>query len=315
MTAAPSASLSVVVCGEALIDLIQQADGSFSAVTGGSPKNTATALARLGVPAGLVSRVGNDKFGNLIRTQLSESGVDLSLLAITKDPTTMAIASLDDSGSASYSFYINGCADGTWTVDELPFDFGDAKFVVIAGSLSLPIPAMSETFDTLFEREVGKRVVVFDPNIRTALIGGRNDIAPRMDKWISQSTIVKASSEDIAWRHPQEAIDVVAKRWLETGPVLVAVTDGAEGAHLITKQHAVWRPAPKVEVVDTVGAGDTFTAGLVEWLLSNAKTDPTSISNLSMEEMEAATDAAIRVASDTCTRSGANPPWRHELSA
>jgi fructokinase len=300
---------AVVVCGETLIDLIQQGDGSFRAVPGGSPHNTATALGRWGVRPALLSRVGQDHFGALIRAGLTRSGVDLSLVANTREPTSLAVATLDAAGSASYSFYVDGCADGTWSAEALPEFSPQAHCCIIAGSFALAVPAMAAAFERLFEREAN-RLLVFDPNVRPVLVGERAPVEARFDRWISRSTIVKASAEDVHWRHPDVPLADVAQRWLQTGPSLVVITEGARGSRAFTRDVALSRPAPTVAVVDTVGAGDTFTAGLVEWLLGNDVRTPDAIRELTPAQLESAIDAATAVAADTCTRPGADPPWR-----
>jgi len=314
MTVAEAAAgTEVVVCGEALIDLIQQPDGSYLAVPGGGPKNTVIALARLGVRGALVARIGSDGFGDRIREQLGSAGVDCSLLTETPEPTTLAIASLDERGSATYSFYIDGCADGTWSISALPADLGSAKFCVLAGSLSLPTDSMAAAFDHLISREA-HRVVVFDPNIRPALIRDADAVAARFDAWVAASVIVKASAEDVEWRYPGQPLADVANRWLGVGPSLGTLTDGAGGGHAFTLKQSVEEPAPDVLVVDTVGAGDTFTAGMVEWLLRHGVSTPGRIAQLSQDELRAALRAAVSLASDTCTRRGADPPWRKPAS-
>jgi len=299
----------VVVCGESLIDFIQQPDGAFIPVPGGSPKNTAIALARLGVPTALVSRVGTDRFGDLIHAQLQESGVDLSLMVRTAEPTTLAIASLDAAGAASYSFYINGCADGSWSVEGLPDNIGDPSFCVVAGSLALATPAMADALQHLLAREA-RAIIVLDPNIRRALIRNGGAVARRLDHWIAMSTIIKTSSEDLEWRHPGEPTAAVAQRWLETGPSLVVVTHGGGGAEAFTANARTDQAAPAVEVVDTVGAGDTLTAGLVEWLLRSGVEGRGDVAGLSAAQLDDGVAAAVALATDTCTRRGADPPWR-----
>lgn len=302
-------AFNVIVCGEALIDLLEQPDGSFLARPGGSPTNTAVALSRLGTRTELVARLAADRFGNLLRMHLTESGVDLSCVVRSAEPTTLAVVSLDETRNARYSFYIDGCADGSWSTTDLPSALAATDVLVMSGSLALPTPAMAEVMENLLDRAQGQLVVVFDPNIRPALIADKSTATNRLDRWITQSTIVKASAEDAAWRWPDKTIEEVAQEWVEQGVTLVVITDGARGAYGCTASASVRCDAPPVDVIDTIGAGDTFTAGLISWLADHSFTIPDALRSLTSSQLKAALDAAIALASDTCTRPGADPPW------
>ncbi|MGI8648092.1 MAG: carbohydrate kinase [Acidimicrobiales bacterium] len=302
-------AFNVIVCGEALIDLLEQPDGSFLARPGGSPTNTAVALSRLGIRTALVARLAADRFGNLLRTHLTESGVDLFSAVHSAKPTTLAVASLDETKNASYSFYIDGCADGSWSTADIPNALDATDVLVVSGSLALPTPAMAEVMENLLHRAQGQLVVVFDPNIRPALITDKSTVTNRLDRWITQSTIVKASAEDVAWRWPDKTIEEVAHEWIEQGVALIVITDGARGAYGYTTSASTRCEAPAVDVIDTIGAGDTFTAGLINWLAEHSFTTSDALRSLTSSQLKAALDAAIALASDTCTRPGADPPW------
>ncbi|MGH3545934.1 MAG: carbohydrate kinase family protein [Mycobacteriales bacterium] len=300
---------NVIVCGEALIDLLELPDGSFLARPGGSPTNTAVALSRLGISTALIARLASDRFGNLLRTHLTESGVDLSRTAHSAAPTTLAVASLNETRNASYSFYIDGCADGSWSTTDLPSALDSVDVLVVSGSLALPTPTMAEAMESLLDRAQGQLTVVFDPNIRPVLIADDGSVAHRLDRWIARSTIVKASAEDVAWRWPGRTMEEVAHEWVERGVALVVITDGARGAYGCTANAFARCDAPSVNVIDTVGAGDTFTAGLINWLASHNCVTPDALRSVTSSQLEAALDTAGTLASETCTRPGADPPW------
>jgi fructokinase len=259
--------VNVTVCGEALIDEIETPDGVVDSHPGGSPANTAAVLAMLGISTQLITRLGDDKYGKRLRIAFEALGVDISLAQASELPTTVATAKLDANGNATYEFTI----DNTWR----PIGTIDADALVVSGSLALPI-------DSMFP-------IVFDLNIRPALAIDRAKTVERMNKWIERATIVKASAEDIAWAYPNASIEDVAQSWLDAGATHAFVTDGGRGAYGRTKTQSLWVESPRVEVVDTVGAGDTFTAAMVSRLQADLET-----------QLRFATD----LASQACTRAG-----------
>lgn len=305
----------IVVCGEALVDLVGEPDGrTFRARPGGSPANTAVGLARLGTPAALLARLASDELGRLLREHLAASGVDLRLVVHAPEPTTLALATLDELGRAEYTFYVDGCADGGWSPADLPDALpAGTRAVHVSGSLALAVPAMGEVLEAFLARESGRRTVVVDPNVRPALARDERDLRERLRRWLGLADIVKVSGDDLAWLHPGEPVAEVTARWQRLGPPLVAVTLGAGGAHARCGEHAVTLPAEPVEVVDTVGAGDAFTAGLLDWLARHDRLGPGRLPALTAGELSAALGAALHVSGLTCTRPGANPPWRGEL--
>jgi fructokinase len=309
-------SLRVLCIGEALIDRIEHLDGSATDTVGGSPKNTAVALARLGVSTALLARIGDDEYGAMIRRELDESGVDPSYLVTTVEPTTIATASVDESGEATYTFRIDGHSDGTWSPRELPSSFGDATIVVLAGSLSLALDGLRNTYDRIFDDRM-RRILVFDPNIRPLLIGEDPDTNAlarlKLAEWVAKATVVKASTDDLLWSHPGRPPLDVAQAWVECGTPLVLITDGANGAFAVTGRHEARLPAPHLDAVDSIGAGDAFTAGVSRWLLSHDINDRTAVEGLNRTQLEGLLVAGIEVATITCTRRGADPPWLEEL--
>lgn len=301
----------VLACGEALIDLFAQPDGSLRARLGGSPANTAVALSRLGVTTTLVARLSIDAFGDLLRSQLRSSGVELGWAQTVTAPSTRAVAVLDEHGEAQYRFYVAGCADDGWSTSDIPRSLGGVEVVAVSGSLALATPSMGDAVEGLLRREQHRRVIVLDPNIRTALITDPSDARARLERWLSMATIVKASTDDVAWWSPGSSIEEVAQEWISQGLELIVITDGVNGAYAATNEVAVRCPAPAVTVVDSVGAGDTFTAGFIDWLLRHGYCALGAVSSLSAVELAAALDSASVLAADTCTRPGADPPWRN----
>src|SRR2546430_14514795 len=193
----------VAVCGEALVDLVPARSGeAYEARPGGGPLNVAVGLGRLGVDVALLGRLAHDRFGRLLRDHLRGSKVSLELIAASAAPSTLAVLNLDPSGVAAYDFYIDGCADGGWRVDELPAELFAGAALHLSGSLALPVPTMGDALETLLSRERPRRVIAFDPNIRPSLIRDEATVRFRLERWLSLADVVKASTEDLAWIAP-----------------------------------------------------------------------------------------------------------------
>jgi fructokinase len=252
----------------------------------------------------------------MIREDLDQSRVDPSYLVTTLEPTTVAIASVDENGKATYTFRIDGHSDGTWSAQELPASFGNTIIVVLAGSLSLPLQGMRGVYDRIFDT-LSAHILVFDPNIRPRLIGDDPRaiaaVQRKLTEWIAKSTIVKASTDDIEWSHPNERPLDVARAWVQSGTPLVLITDGPNGAYAVTTRYELYREAPEIDSVDSIGAGDAFTAGVSRWLLGHDIRDRTDVAALSRVQLDSLLQAGINVATITCTRRGADPPWLYEL--
>lgn len=289
----------LLVCGEALIDLVGRPDGTYLARPGGGPANTAVTLGRLGVPVGLAARISRDAFGEQLRAHLEASDVDLTASRDVDEPTTLAVATLDDEGVARYSFYWQGTADWRWTAAELP-DVDDDVRAVVIGSLAVALPPGNDAVEA-WARDCG-RPVVLDPNVRPSLLGDRDTYRQRLDRLVQSATVVKVSDEDLAWTHPgQDPIDVV-RGW---GRPLAVVTRGPDGAFgVVDGGDPVEVDGRSVEVVDTVGAGDSFTGGLLSVL---------DLDDLA-SSLQPALTRAIEVSAITCSRAGADPPRVRELA-
>jgi len=302
----------IVVCGEAMIDRIHNADGTHRAAPGGGPFNTARALARLGVPAGFLGRLSDDVFGRQMAGLLVSEGASLELASIGPEPTTIAIADVDDEGFAEYQFLVEGTSAPNLTLDMIPERFGPDVEAVHLGTLGLVLEPMASTLAEIVNREHGRRLVMLDPNIRVGLVPDA-EYRMRLNSAISQSTIVKASKADLAWIYPGVDHEVAAAQILGEGVSLVVVTLGANGAFGAHRNERIHVKAPQVDVVDTIGAGDAFGAALLAWLHDHHALRPDL--SLERDEIKAALGFACLAGALTCTRAGAEPPWKWEMQA
>jgi fructokinase len=306
----------VVVCGEAVIDLVPDGPGGEQwARPGGSPANVAVALARLGTPAQLLARLSTDHFGQILREHLGAAGVDLSLAVSTPQATAVAAVDLDPTGAPRYAFQLDGRTDDGWSRADLPPHLPEDAALHVSGAFALVRPAMRDTVAALLAREAGQRVVSFDPNPRPLLSADPEPVRSTLEKWVSLCDLVRASTEDLAWAYPDTPYETVARRWRERGPAVVVVTRGRDGVHALGPAGACDLPAEPVHVVDTVGAGDAFTAGLLTALDGSGQLTPSSLRDLDRDALVAALRFALRVAALTCARPGADPPRRAELES
>jgi fructokinase len=296
----------IVVCGEALIDRI----GGLNS-PGGGPFNTARALARLGTPTQFLGRLSTDASGLQLRELLAADGADLAMTSIGPEPTTLAIIEVDGEGHAAYRFVSEGTSAPNLTSQMVPASFAPSVNALHVGTLGLVFEPIATTIAALINREHTKRLVMVDPNIREPMLHGADGYRPRLDRIIAQSTIVKASDADVAWLFPTLPFLEAARALLARGPRLVIVTLGAEGAVGISVDSEVKVLAPAVQVVDTIGAGDAFGAALLAWLHDHSKLSRDL--RLEPDELRGALEFACLVASLTCTRAGADPPWSGEL--
>ncbi|WP_205327258.1 carbohydrate kinase [Glycomyces sp. YM15] len=301
------------VVGEALIDLkVGHEDaGHPVAHPGGSPMNVAVTLGRLGSEVAFLGRVSGDAFGRLLRTHLEASDVDLRWVVDAKEPTSLAIVSVDPVGSASYAFHVEGTADWQWTEGELPHRPGlDA---VHAGSLALAVDPGGAVVERWLTDLSAGTTISLDPNVRPALLGDREGYRERLERWLEFAAIVKVSDEDLEWIWPGVDPAELAESWITKGRKLVVVTRGGEGSLVWAGGEAFAVPAAPVDMVDTVGAGDSFSGALLDWLGRNDRLRPGGLDRLTAGEAREAVAFASTVAAITCSRAGANPPFRSEL--
>ncbi|HVS49043.1 MAG TPA: carbohydrate kinase [Candidatus Dormibacteraeota bacterium] len=302
----------IVVCGEALIDMIPNGDGTRRAAPGGGPFNTARALARLGVPTAFLGRLSEDVFGRQLASLLVSDGASLELASVGPESTTIAVADVDSEGFAEYQFFVEGTSAPNLIPEMVPEELGPEVSALHVGTLGLVLEPMASTLVDLMSREHGKRLVMLDPNIRVGLVAD-TEYRDRLQTAISQSTIVKASHADLAWLYPGLDHQETADRILSAGVSLVVVTLGADGAFGAHRDARMTVAAPHVDVVDTIGAGDAFGAALLAWLHDHGAIRPDL--HLEPDELKAALDFACLAGALTCARAGADPPWKWEMKA
>jgi fructokinase len=311
----------ITVCGEALIDLVDCGGGRFQAHPGGSPANVAVGLSRLGAPASLLARVSTDAFGRLLRAHLDDNGVDPRYLVQAPERTTLAVVSLDRSGVATYDFYVEGTADWHWRSAELPDPLPDDVTALHSGSLALAVEPGASLLTALLRRERnrGQLTISIDPNLRPTFEASRQSALVRVEEQVRLADVVKVSADDLGWLLPGESTVKCARRWQAMGPAVVVVTLGASGAVAVAANGIeLRRPSVPVTVVDTVGAGDAFTAGMLDamrrfGLLGVAGRD--GLRTISAELLRVIVDQAMLVAALTCGRAGADSPTWAEVQA
>lgn len=291
--------------GEVLIDLIpSSAGGDRVPVVGGGPANTAKALARLGFESYFIDGISTDAYGEMCRKELLSDKVNLSYAPAINKPTALAIVSLDASGSASYEFKLDGTAtfdfDRTWLPDP-----SNPPAVLHVGTLGTLIEPGASTLYA-WAQEVDAPIV-YDPNIRTSILNDRDKYLASVIKWAALAKVVKLSEDDASWLFPEKSFADVAKTFIAMGVELVVITLGADGIIGFTDRCEVKVPGVKVNVVDTVGAGDTVGAILVEAIVAFG------IRNLHNEQLELTLKRAAQAAAITCSRAGAKPPMKAEL--
>ncbi|MCW0457368.1 carbohydrate kinase family protein [Xanthomonas sacchari] len=304
-----------VVCGEALYDIF--IDGyagtsvGMTARQGGSPFNVAIGLARLGAPSALFTGLSTDPLGRQLRATLEGEGVALDYCIDKREATTLVMVALDASGVPNYAFYGTGCADRALTEADLPTldaRVGGLHF----GSYTLVAETTASTFQALAERERGQRLISLDPNVRPTVEPDMAVWRARLARWIALAHVVKVSQEDIELLYPQQDPFAIARSWLQQGPSLVVMTLGGDGAVAWRGDSEARVPGRVVQVVDTVGAGDSFQAALLQQL-----PDPAALAALGSEPaaLERLLQFCVAAAAINCTRAGANPPSLDDVRA
>ena len=296
----------VWVSGEVLIDLIPNGS-ERKPIVGGGPANTAKALAKIGIETQFIDGISTDDYGQMAKDELVASGVKLDYVKYSDKPTCLAVVSLSDSGSASYEFVIENTATFDFTPDWLPNPQTELPSLLHIGTLATAIePGASVLFE--WTQSVSKVApIVFDPNIRPAIISDSKQYLMQVERWVSISSVVKVSDEDINWLYPSLEIDQVVNNWLAKGPSLIVVTYGDKGLVGYRVGEKVIVDAVKVAVMDTVGAGDTVGAILVEVIVKDG------LATLSGVRLEMMLKRAAKAAAITVSRSGANPPTLKEI--
>ena len=300
----------IICCGEALIDMLprqtESGERAFAPHAGGAVFNTAVALGRLGAPVQFFSGLSSDLFGTILRDQLAASHVDSTPAAIMDRPTTLAFVTLTN-GHASYAFYDENTAGRMLSVDDLPPSGPDALFF---GGISLVGEPCGAAYQALMRREAPTRVTMIDPNIRPGFITDEARYRARLTDMLGVAHIIKTSDEDLEWITGNT--DAAALR-AQTGAQIVLLTRGSDGITVVTADGSIDVPAQKATVVDTVGAGDTFSAGFLAEMHKRGLLTKSTLANATAADLTAAAAFGARVAAITVSRAGANPPWAAEL--
>jgi fructokinase len=295
----------ILVGGEALYDLVAAADGSVSGHPGGGPFNTARTIGRLRQPVAYLGRLSTDRLGATHERMLREDGVDLSATQRTDAPSTLALASLDEEGVASYSFYAAGTAAPGLTpaaaLAALPLEVA----ALHVGTLGLVLEPLAAALEAVVARLAGRTMVVVDPNVRPWVIHAPDVYRARLEHVLEMADVVKVSEEDVAWLDPSRPVLEAARELLAYGPKVVLLTQGPAGATILSAGGDFFVAPVAVEMVDTIGAGDAFGGGFLAWWCSHG---------LGRDELardglvvEAARFAAV-VAARTVSVAGASPP-------
>ena len=307
----------ILCCGEALIDMVAapSLDGpdGFVPHSGGAVFNTAIALGRLGARAGMLTGLSRDMFGDQLADALKASDVDTTHIIRSDRPSTLAFVKLED-GQASYSFFDENSAGRMIRAEDMPELPSDVT-ALFFGGISLASDPSASAYAALLDRQGGSRAVMIDPNIRPLFITDAEGYRRRMAAMIRQADIVKVSDEDLNWLNPAPLTQAEKiSAMLDTGPSVVIVTQGAEGAiATLADGTSIAVPAVKTNVVDTIGAGDTFNAGFLAKLSELGLLTPEALGTLDPDALRDAMTYGARVAAITVSRVGANPPWANEL--
>ncbi|WP_328882391.1 carbohydrate kinase family protein [Streptomyces sp. NBC_00299] len=299
----------IVVAGEALIDLVPQGTGALAGLKpalGGGPYNTAVALGRLGSPTAFCSRTSYDAFGEALLDGLRAAGVDVSAVQRGMEPTTLAVATIDDKGSAAYSFYVEGTADRLFTAPaELPAGARAVSF----GTCSLVLEPGASAYEELMRNAASQGVfTALDPNIRAGLIPDPDGYRARFKSWLPSVSLLKLSEDDALW------LGGTPREWLAAGPSAVVITQGGAGLTAFTRDGAEHSVAgEEVDVVDTIGAGDTVNAALLHGLAAQDALSAEALVGLGADGWTRLLRFAARAAAITCSRAGAEPPYASEV--
>lgn len=300
----------ITVAGEALIDIIVDPAGNVTSVVGGAPLNTARTVARLGVPATFLGGVSQDAFGGRIMRLLEQDGVGYALGERVSAPTSLAIAQLDDHGSATYRFMLEHTSAGAVTPDLALAHVTDECKILHVGTLGLVLQPLADAMRAVVDASPAERIIMVDPNCRPSIMSTSSTFRDTLDAVLPRADIVKVSGDDLEFLFPgMELVDAATKVQRESGAV-VLFTDGAKSVHVITEDEDVILEVPRVKVVDTVGAGDSFSGGfLAQW--ARRGLDRESLADV--DEILSAARFGISVAGITCQRPGADPPHIQEI--
>ena len=308
----------ILCCGEALIDMMPTPTATEGTAyvphCGGAVFNTAIALGRLGVKTGMMTGLSTDMFGQQLLAALKAGHVDTTHVIHSERPTTLAFVALTER-QATYTFFDENSASRMLRSCDM-LDLSPDVTALYLGGISLACEPCADVYAVLAGREAAKRVIMLDPNIRPGLIRDIARYRSRLDRMIAMADIVKVSDEDLNWMHPgPEAVSDKITMLRAAGPSVVILTHGSEGATVYLSDTEVRVPSERVKTVDTVGAGDTFNAGVLAKLSAMGLLTKQALKHISPDDMRSALAFGAGVAAITVTRAGANPPWSHEVSS
>ncbi len=300
----------ILCCGEALIDMLPRTstkdEAAFAPHAGGAVFNTAIALGRLGEQSAMFTGLSSDLFGDVLREKLAASHVDSTLCHVSDRPTTLAFVKLTD-GQAEYAFYDENTAGRMLTVSDLPDVTAEALFF---GGISLVVEPCASAYQALMLREAPTKLTMIDPNIRPSFIKDEASYRVRLSAMMAAADVIKTSDEDLDWLTGQHDIPAL---FAATAAKVILLTRGSEGVTIHTRDGQAHVPAQKAQVVDTVGAGDTFNAGFLAGLARSGHLNKAALPAASMDDLIAAASLGAAAAAITVSRAGANPPWQSEL--
>jgi fructokinase len=309
--------MNIAILGEALIDFKNTGALGFQGFIGGSSLNVATATARLGQSTMFLTQISSDLFGLSLREHMTKNGIDTSQVLESSAHSTLAFVQ-ERNGQAHFSFMNHGAADTLYDPLPRPILPTELKFMQF-GSISLLTDPTSTSITEIISKHRSSLnhnvTVVFDPNCRPALTPDLDGYKRKLRSWLRLAHIVKVSDQDLAWLEPDKALDAVAADWISQGPSVVIITRGEHGSTLYrASNERLQVPTPKVSVIDTVGAGDTYTAGLMVGLLEHGHERAEQLLTHGDQTWLEVMQFAAQAAAINCTRAGANPPTRAEVT-
>ena len=305
----------IICCGEALIDMIpttlDSGETAFIPKIGGAILNTSICLGRLGADVGFLGAVSKDLFGEQILEELINSKVNTSFCLETSNNTTLAFAKIAN-GTTTYSFFDENSSNRTICLKDVVLDDNKVDTIYVGGISLMSEPNGTE-IENFIAKESSKKIVFYDPNVRPNFIEDRSLFIQRFEKILSQSDIIKISEEDLEWLYPNGSFEEIYKQWLNLSLSIIVLTKGSEGAIIKTKNYEVTSRGEKVEVVDTIGAGDIFNGALLYSLSKHKSFSKKDLINIDKESLEESLKFANKVAAISVGRTGANPPFFNEL--
>jgi fructokinase len=305
--------MKIAILGEALIDFKSTGSLAFQGYIGGSSLNVATATSRLGQATTFLTQISTDLFGTKLKEHMEANQIDTTFVLTSSAPSTLAFVE-EHGGQAHFTFLGNGAADTRYNPQPRPALPLSVKFVQF-GSISLLSEPTSSSISDIVAQHRDRMTVVFDPNCRPSLTPDLADYKKKLENWLKLAHLVKVSDQDLAWLEPDKSLEEVARDWLTRGPSAVIITRGEHGSVLFRAgKPNLEIKTPKVKVIDTVGAGDTFTAGLMVGLLEHGHQDSSDLEQHNDETWLSVMRFAAASAAINCTRAGANPPSRAEVS-